>query len=59
MTDNVIRFADYERKSRDADAVSPRDPCDAAVIVLPVIRKLNAPAPKPVGNYFATLPGWP
>ena len=35
----VIRFSDYERKSRDADAVSPRDPADSAIIiVLPVIR---------------------
>jgi hypothetical protein len=35
----VIRFADYEQKSRNPDAVSPRDPADSAVvIVLPMIR---------------------
>jgi hypothetical protein len=45
MEDNVVRIADYERKSKDADAVSPRNPADADVIRLPCIRKLNAPAP--------------
>jgi hypothetical protein len=38
MSDNVVRIADYERRSREPDAVSPRDPVDAAVIVLPVVR---------------------
>ena len=45
MTENVIRFPDVDRRSRNPDAVD-RDPTQAAVvIVLPVIRKLNAPAP--------------
>jgi hypothetical protein len=34
MTENVIRFADYEQKSRNPDAVSPRDPSDSALIVI-------------------------
>ena len=35
----IIRFADYEQRSKNPDAVSPRDPADSAiVIVLPVIR---------------------
>jgi hypothetical protein len=38
MEHNVIRFADYERRSKQPDAAQPRDPCDAKVIVLPVIR---------------------
>ena len=37
-TDNVVRFCDYERRSRNPDAAQPRNPCDADVIVLPVIR---------------------
>lgn len=45
MTDNVIRISDAERKSRNPDAATPRDPCDADVIILPVVRRLNAPAP--------------
>ncbi|MGD0421527.1 MAG: hypothetical protein ABSA68_18420 [Xanthobacteraceae bacterium] len=41
---NVIRLADYERKSRNPDAVPLRNPADSAIIVvLPVIRSLNAP----------------
>jgi len=34
MTAKVIRFSDYERRGRDADAVSARDPADSAVIIL-------------------------
>lgn len=42
----VIRFADYEQKSRNPDAVSPRDPADSAiVIILPVIRRFNPTEP--------------
>ncbi len=41
MSKNVIRIADYERKSRNADAVQPRDPADADVIILPVIRRFG------------------
>jgi hypothetical protein len=37
MSENVVRFSDYERKSRDADAVSPRDPSDAVIIILPTV----------------------
>ena len=33
MTDNVIRIADYERKSKSPNAARPRDP--ATIIVLP------------------------
>lgn len=45
MNENVIRIADYERKSRNPDGAAPRDPCDADTIILPVIRRLSAPAP--------------
>jgi hypothetical protein len=38
VTEKVIRFADWERKSRNPDAMQPRDPCEATVIILPVIR---------------------
>jgi hypothetical protein len=35
----VVRFSDYEKRSRDPHAVSPRNPSDTAVIVvLPVVR---------------------
>lgn len=37
MPGKVIRLCDYERRSRNPDAVSPRDPADAAqIIILPV-----------------------
>ena len=39
MTGRVIRFPDPERRSRDADALGPRDPYDSAVIIiLPTVR---------------------
>jgi phosphatidylserine decarboxylase len=41
MSDNVIRFCDYDKRSREPDAVQPRDPCDATIIILPVIRRFN------------------
>lgn len=44
MTDNVIRIADYERKSKSPNAARPRDP--ATIIILPMIRSLNAPDPE-------------
>lgn len=34
----VVRFCDYDKRSRIPDAVVPRNPVDADVIVLPVIR---------------------
>lgn len=34
----VIRFSDYEKRSRNPDAAGPRDPCEADVIVMPVVR---------------------
>ena len=46
MIDNVVRFPDADRRSRKPDAV-PRDPAECDVIILPVIRRLNAPAPLP------------
>jgi hypothetical protein len=47
MTDNVVRFCDFEKRSKQPDAASPRDPCEADIIILPVIRKFNAPGPEP------------
>jgi hypothetical protein len=35
---DIIRISDYERRSASPDAVSPRDPADADVIILPVVR---------------------
>jgi hypothetical protein len=56
VSENVVRLADYERKSRDCDAISPRDPADSAlIIILPVIRSLNAPGPG--SGEFVTLLG--
>lgn len=35
----VIRICDYEKRSREPDALGPRDPTETAVvIILPVIR---------------------
>ena len=44
MTGNVIRIADYERRSRNPDAATPRYPADADVIILPMIRTFAPPA---------------
>lgn len=42
----IIRFADYEQKSRNPDAVSPRDPSDSAlIIILPQV--ISRPIPEP------------
>ena len=38
MTEAVIRFADYDRRSRSPDSAQPRNPVEADVIILPVIR---------------------
>lgn len=37
---NVVRIIDYEKRSREPDALGPRDPteADAVIIFLPVIR---------------------
>jgi hypothetical protein len=42
--EKVIRLIDFERRSREPDAAQPRNPADAEVIVLPVVRRFNAPA---------------
>jgi len=34
MSENVVRFADYERRSLNPDACEPRNPSDAAVIII-------------------------
>jgi hypothetical protein len=47
MTENVVRFADYEKRSKQPDAAQPRDPADADVIVLPVIRIERPRQPEP------------
>ena len=47
MTEKVVRIMDYERRSKEPDACAPRDPGDAAVIVvLPVVR-VERPQAKP------------
>jgi hypothetical protein len=46
VTENVIRFPDVERRSRNPAAVL-RDLADSAlIIILPVIRSLNARDPQ-------------
>lgn len=30
----IVRFADYEKRSRNPDACGPRDPCEAAIIII-------------------------
>ena len=55
--ENVIRFPDVEHRSRNPDAV-PRDPADSAlIIILPVIRQFNAPAPASGSGEFVTILG--
>jgi len=50
---DIIRIQDYERKSKSPDAAQPRDPADADVIVLPLIRRLNAPDPDRYETHLA------
>lgn len=38
MTAKVVRLCDYDKRSKQPDAAQPRDPCEADVIVLPVVR---------------------
>jgi hypothetical protein len=39
MPEKVVRFFDYERRSRDPDAqAEARDPAGATIIILPVVR---------------------
>lgn len=38
MTENIIRFCDFERRSKQPDAAQPRNPCEADVIVFPIVR---------------------
>lgn len=45
--ENILRFSDYERRSRNPDAVSPRDLADADVIVLPAVRTERRAPPEP------------
>jgi hypothetical protein len=48
MSENVVRFADYERRSLNPDACEPRNPSDAAVIIiLPIIRVEHMPDEQP------------
>jgi hypothetical protein len=39
MSENVVRICDYERRSREPDAVAPRDPVEADVIALPIYKR--------------------
>lgn len=45
MPDNVVRFIDPEHRSRNPDACQPRNPADATVVILPVVRRFNSPTP--------------
>jgi hypothetical protein len=35
VSEKVVRFADFERRSAEPDSVAPRDPCEADVIFFP------------------------
>jgi len=38
MSDNVVRFCDFDKRSKQPDAEQPRDPCEADVIACPIVR---------------------
>ena len=38
MNETVVRIIDFERRSREPDAVPVRDPSEATIIVLPTVR---------------------
>lgn len=44
MTEQVIRFSDYEKHSREPDACEPRDPADATIIIMPAGGRLRREA---------------
>lgn len=51
--DKILRFSDYERRSRNSDAVSPRDLAGADVIVLPIVRtERSAPREPDMRNVY-------
>lgn len=51
--DKILRFSDYERRSRNPDAVPLRDPADADVIMLPVVRiERSAPREPDMRNVY-------
>jgi hypothetical protein len=59
MTDNVIRICGFERKSKEPDAARPRNPTEADVIILPLIRRFNGECvvhEMPDGTFVATMP---
>jgi hypothetical protein len=60
MSANIIWFQDYERKSRNPDAVN-RDLCNADVIILPVVRIERADQNDPHAGIsgFSTGFNWP
>jgi hypothetical protein len=45
--DNVFRIADFERKPK---LHNTEEPVEATVIILPMIRGFNAPAPEPTSH---------
>jgi len=38
MAEKVVRFCDFDKRSKQPDSAQPRDPCEADVIVFPIIR---------------------
>ena len=51
MPGQVLRFADYDKHSREPDSEGPRDPCESAVvIILPVVRVERAPKKSRAGK---------
>ena len=56
MSENVVRFCDFDKRSKQPDAAQPRDPCEADVIVLPVIRIERVAEPKEPHDPFPSIP---
>ena len=38
MNEKVVRIIDFERRSREPDAVPGRDPSEATIIIMPRVR---------------------
>jgi len=48
MSDNVVRFRDVEKRSREPDGVPCRDPAEAEIINLPVVPRDQAMRKPPI-----------
>jgi hypothetical protein len=46
MTENVVRFCDFDKRSKQPAAAQPRDPCEADIIAFPIIPFPRADRPE-------------